>query len=55
MILVEVSDAGGLSSVVVSLSMNFDILTSVWKTCEWEEGSMILLILSCGGSFNVGG
>ena len=30
--------------------MNF-----VWKTCEMEEGRIILLIFSCGGAFNVGG
>ena len=48
----------GGSSLVASrmeyLPMNFDIKNFVWKTYEGEKGSIILLIFSCGGAFNVG-
>ena len=37
------------------LLINFDVVNFVWKTCEWEKGSIILLLLSCVGAFNVGG
>ena len=60
-ILVEDSDIGDLSSDAVRmeyltcLPINFDILKFVWKTFEWEDGAIILLMLSFLGSFNVGG
>ena len=37
------------------LRISFDILKFLWKTCEWEKGSIIWSILSCGGSSNIGG
>ena len=60
-ILVEDSDIGDLSSDAIRmeyltcLPINFDILKFVSKTFEWEDGTIILLMLSFLGSFNVGG
>ena len=59
MILVEDCEAGVRVQFPLGwntcLLINFDIVNFVWKACEGEKGNVILLILSCGGAFNVVG
>ena len=55
-ILVEDSDIGDLSSDAVRMEYLTCLpIKFVWKTFEWEDGTIILLMLSFLGSFNVGG
>ena len=44
-----------LSEWNTSLSINFNVLNWVWKTCEGDEGSTILLVLFCACAFSVSG